>query len=438
MLPFIPRTISQSSFSPYLFIGINIASSVNKLEIAMIQVDSPSPGTPITLIKSMSFDLPREICEAYRKIRHRLQNSEKSSRSTSQSEAQIDVNDNLVLCEDREVLLLRSLIVSVQEEAVRELLHEAQLSIAEITAVTLANTGFVFCPKGIRETPCYFNVNDGEELAKKLRANVVHSFFFENLNQVFDCHPFSLAYWLLLSDKTTGQLFIDFGKSLRWFYLPPTGNDSPLQVEIKYRDVIGCGSLLDAITQEITRGKQDFDEGGNLSIQGKVSRNLLSLWDSKYHFFQSHYSPFLLNESFYTEAQREALNNSSSLDVLCAASHWIVQNLENSLVENLDYFSSSCPIITTGASLQNTLLKRLIEEKFAKFKLRRLASYGFIEDSFDAIATAILGLLVNPCCPPTSSQTQTFPPRKMIPGGVLSTTRDSFHSFHSYMKKKKA
>lgn len=432
MLSFTQRNYYNSSSSQNFFIGINIASSINKLEIAVIKVDSPSPGTPITLIKSMSFDLPHEIGEAYKKIKHRLQNSCSIPQNSS---SKIRFNDDFDQFQDRDIQLLRSLVVSVQEEAVRELLREAQLSIENITAVTLANTGFDYCQTGTGESPRYYNVNDGKELAKKLHTNVIHSFFYANSTQKFH-HQLSIPYWLLLSDKNSERIFIDFGKSLRWFYLPRASKVSLFQAEVKYREVTSCGSLLDAITQKVTLGKQVVDNEGKLSTKGNLSSDLLTLWDSKYHFVQSHYPPYHLNKIFYADVLSDALNNTPPYDVLNTASHWIVHNLENSLVENLDVFSSSCPIIVTGASLHNSLLKRLTNEKFEKFELRRLASYGFIEDSFDAIATSLLGLLVEPCNPPKPSHSQTFAPRKLIPGGVLTTSQDSFQLFRSYQKKR--
>lgn len=436
MLPFIERNNSNSAPSHYLFIGINIASSINKLEVAIVKINTPSPGTPITLIKSMSFDLPQEIGEAYIHIKHKLQYSEKNASSIPQSNAKIQFNEDFDGSKDREIQLLRSLIVSVQEEAVRELLREVQLSIEHITAVTLANTGFVYSQTGTEASPRYFNVNDGIELAQKLRTNVIHSFFYENASQ--ESQPqLSLPYWALLSDKHTEQIFIDFGKTLRWYYLPRANNASLFQAEVKYREVTSCGSLLDAITHEATQGKQVVDNGGELSMKGNLSRDLLTLWESKYKFLRSHYPPYQLNEIFYVDVLRDALNNTPPNDVLNAASHWIAQNLENSLVENLDRFSS-CPIIVTGAALHNSLLKRLVREKFEKFGLRRLASYGFLEDSFDAVATSVLGLLVAPCNSPKPSQSQTFAPRKMIPGGVLSTSQDSFQRFRSYLKERTA
>lgn len=437
MLPFVERNISNSAPSRYFFIGINIASSINKLEVAIVKIDTPSPGTPITLIKSMSFDLPQEIGEAYIKIKHKLQNSEKINTSRRQSNANIQFNEDFDRSEDREIQLLRSLIVSVQEEAVRELLREVQLSIEHITAVTLANTGFVYSQSGTEASPRYFNVNDGKELAQKLRTNVIHSFFYENALQE-SLRQLSLPYWTLLSDKNTERIFIDFGKTLRWYYLPRANNASLFQAEVKYREVISCGSLLDSITQEATQGKQVVDNGGELSMKGNLSRDLLTLWESKYNFLQTHHPSYQQNELFYVDVLRDALNNTSPSDVLNSASHWIVQNLENSLVENLDRFSSSCPIIITGAALHNSLLKRLIREKFEKFELRRLASYGFLEDSFDAVATSVLGLLVAPCNSPKRYQSQTFAPRKMIPGGVLSTSQDSFQRFRSYLKERTA
>ena len=64
------------------------------------------------------------------------------------------------------------------------------------------------------------------------------------------------------------------------------------------------------------------------------------------------------------------------------------------------------------------------------------ALQDFKQDSFDAIATSLLGLLVEPCNPPKPSHSQTFAPRKLIPGGVLTTSQDSFQLFRSYQKKR--
>lgn len=414
----------SSANASYWFIGINISSGVRKLEASLIGTNSSKDGSPIVLATSVSFDLPYEITRAYEELKQTLRieselfstrtqalgknsgdreigrwQSKNCFSSKAAEDEQGTVSSSLVRFSE-----IRGLITALEEEAINELLREVKVQRDEIIAIVVSDPG-IWIPTGLSEERTLFlEMSDGYLLSKKTGLNVVDSLI--DLDEPTARQNYLISpYWTLLSNSERGKLIVDLGETARWYYIPSHKNSSSDSWKrLIFNEVVSCGFLLDLLTKQATKGEAEIDLGGKLSVQGRCinevlerwrneSRNLMNQGETTAKYFISPSSK-IFNESFYIERLVNFDLKISSVDALCTAVNWIADRVVESIRENEAEFSEQAyDVVLTGGAKQNGLLFSKLAAGLAPRSVHLLNEYGsFLEDSFDSVAVALLGI----------------------------------------------
>ncbi len=413
---FLKGNLSSSLIGSFFFIGINISSNVRKLEASIIGTMSSKKNSPIVLYKSVSFDLPEEISQTYDELNRILRVKELYDDTGEDKENVLSkyisstTKKTFAAREEEEFFSslaklsnLRAMISVVQEEAVSELLKDWDSSKDSVVTVAISDPGFWLFSYNWDKRPVYFSLSDSYALSQKTGFNVVDSLIPNN--PALDRHGLLLfPYWILLGNFDRGKLVVDLGNSARWFFIPPSGNNYEMKENLYYSNVIPCGSILDVLTKQATKGESSIDIGGKLSVQGRCDFELLEFWRKGIeancrigdNFCDKDNSPsYLLNEMFYLERLSRYSRKVSSVDALCSAVHMISERIIDSIrVKEQFYADLAYDVILTGAARQNGLLYSKLSTVLAPQGAHSLDEYGgYNGDSFDSVALAVLGLL---------------------------------------------
>jgi anhydro-N-acetylmuramic acid kinase len=128
--------------------------------------------------------------------------------------------------------------------------------------------------------------------------------------------------WLLLRGEGQDRIAVNLGGIINLTNLPRGGDLSAVQAF----DVGPGNILLDRLAQELTRGKDRYDAGGRLAVQGRQIKALLRHWAN--HPFLKRVPPKStgreeFGEQFVQESLELAARKGwSVLDVLCSATHF--------------------------------------------------------------------------------------------------------------------
>lgn len=398
---YIKGTLKNNPNIPFYFIGINISSSVRKLEAALVGVSGPDIGAEIFLYKSIAFDLPPEIIKTFEDFKISLSSDKKSCGGNVQDSKTLNASFKLSEETQKSSLIslseLRVMLTLVLEEAVSELLSETGITRSAIVTITVNSPDVKINSPLWEEQNCIFSLVDSSSLAQKSGINVIDSLNF--VDGVTLKHSIlKLPYWVLLGNNEKGKLVVDLGETARWFYLPSAQVDSDSWKHIQYDEVCACGSLLNLLTKNTTKGETDLDVGGKLSVQGQCVSELLSYWQSDQdHEFMSgntNSSCGALEEGYLVDKLLSFNSKVSSIDVLCTAVHWIADSIIQSVKKNHWYENKdSYDVVLIGAARQNGLLFNRLLMNFEARTIHSLHEYGdFVEDSFDSIAVSLLGV----------------------------------------------
>jgi len=367
---------------PFRFIGVHVSSSVRKLEAALIGTATLESGAPITLEKSVSFDLPQEIADAFEELQIEI----KKSRAGSASASETSQTSSIL----RSIAFLRDAISSIEEEAIDETLADTCVEKKDVVAVVVNDPILLLNnPSDVSASPIRLSLGNAANLAFKTGLNVVDS-FFATPDAPEGALPLatSFPYWILLGEGERDKLLLDLGETARFTYLPSSANDSNSWKKIVAKSFVPCGSLLNALTLQMTKGASLVDVGGKLSVQGRCSNELLDAWRE---VATKEQDP--LDKDAYLTALHSVNAQASSIDALCTAACFIADQTYETIQSYLSKFSDSFDLIVVGGAKQNGLLLSKLSALFKSRPCRSLAEYGYLEDSFDAAAVATLGAL---------------------------------------------
>ncbi len=411
------------------FVGLHISSSVRKLEAAIIACNGSRPGALLTLQKNVSFDLPNELVDFYEETLEvvRLEQDDEFQKHYSSSDyagfgqffpkqpssSKVRKKSGGMSSLSR-LSLLRTMTTSVQKEAIFELLADSSVASDRIVAVAANDPGIWIVANEVESSEYRYSMSDGGLLASQTGMNVFSSFFTSDCSSLgrersLLCFP----YWILLSDHDKARLLIDLGETARWTYIPSSRALNSWNDTFS-REVIPCGSLLNLFTLQATKGESLIDVGGRLSVQGQRPNELLEFWEQfqrqtdgnrklppRYYAFSR---AGVLNELFYFDSLKSASQKFSSLDALCGSVYWIAEQIKKSVDLNAQLLKEPYDIVLTGGAKQNGLLFSRLSDLFGSDAFHNLSELGFLEDSFDAVAVAILAALCSIGTSTTPSQ----------------------------------
>ena len=425
----------------FWFVGLHLSSSARKLECALLGVDTLRSNSSIVLQKSVSFDIPEEIAATYHAIRREIELEHDKINQASSPESQLGATNVRVRAPKQttssssltRTLLLRNMIASIQEEALNELLADGEVPRNQVVAVVVNDPGLWMKSFDSERQYSYLPLTDAGLLAERTGLNVLDALYAKEWTPTGRGNPFLLLpYWILLGSGTSDKVVVDLGERARWHFLPSSDKDQDSWRRAFTCEASPCGALLNLFARESSKGKVCVDVGGKLSVQGRKSQDLLTYWQKFASDIASskstHYSPLLPvpSEDDFVEALDRFDSKVSSLDALCTAVHWIADSLATSLHENADRIGNSFDFIITGATKQNGLLFSRVSQLLPPSTPQSLNDFGFPEDSFDAIAVAVLGMLFASKIP-AASPTLTSTPRERVLGRVTPGSPEAWN-----------
>jgi len=410
------RSLKKESEPLRWFAGISVSSDCRRIESSMIGVHGHGSGAPLEIRKSMSFDLPQEITNSFNELQESLSDGFRDpSEPTVKPEGVVDAT--LFLHVARE-------LASVEEEAFEELLSESRLGNGDVLALGVHDPGVRrLTPHGV----FYQSLCDASFLAEQTGMNIVDAFPAQDIASRGRGGPiFALPTWIFLKSEDRSRLLLDLGRTARFTFLPQAVNSFSCQ-QIDRRDIVPCGSLLDALTWELTQGKQAVDLGGKLTVQGcQIPELLVEL-----RFLAKNplaWNPFGLSpRPFLTTAVRKTTSGHSYQDVLCTASCFVAEMISEKIQVKFEEWGPDVEILLMGSARQHGMLPNLISSALQHRPLSSITQFGFPSETFDSLCVALLTLMsadrIPSSLPHLSGADTAKPLGRLTPGSVANWQR---------------
>jgi anhydro-N-acetylmuramic acid kinase len=325
----------------------------------------------------MSFDLPAEIAESY----HQLLTSLEAT-SPPKIFSRFDA--------------LSEELVGVEEEALDELLAESRIPKAELLAVGLLDPGWWSVGEHSR---MYRSLSCPDMLAERTGISVVDSFSSRDIACGGTGGPLlPFPAWIVLCSEEKDRVLIDLGKTARLTFLP-SAKQTMAHQKIEFREICPCGSLLDELTSQLTRGKTGIDSGGHLTVQGKHIPALLSRWNElskkeRTSHSKNVWTPTGISPKPLIQLARDqaTLENWSIRDILCTAAYFIAESVAREIESRYAKSKSNAEILLIGGACGHGLLLSRLGKHLEGWTQQSVKECGIATDSFAAVCVAILTL----------------------------------------------
>ncbi|MDO5554887.1 MAG: anhydro-N-acetylmuramic acid kinase [Planctomycetia bacterium] len=266
-------------------------------------------------------------------------------------------------------------------------------------------------------------------LAQRTGFTLLDGFEEDGVSRLGHGCPFqSFLCRLLLSCSERTSILVNLGRSVHLTLLPAEGLPADTD-ELQRQELFPCGDLLDALTERATGGRLGYDDGGRLSVQGRVVPDVVSLFRRSYRVWREECLRDRGGIVGYERAMTSFLLRSldvesgpsrwHDLDILCSAVNWIAEEIVASL-RRVGGSPAHLNLILSGGGVRNALLRCLIARSFSPEQVRLLPDLGFPDDSFDAVILALWAALVAWRLPeqltPEHSPSGGFPRARITPG----------------------
>jgi len=376
------RGVRKSSDAVRWFAGVSITSTCQRIESAMIGVHGRGSGAPIEIRKTISFDVPREIVDAFHDLQGTLYHQEQERTSEKNGDVKIPASLSLHLAHE---------LASIEEEAIQELVSESKLTVNDVLATGVSDPGLrVATVHGI----FYQGLSNASRLAERTGMNIIDSFPAQDIAAGGNGGPLlPLPAWIFLKSETSPRILLDLGRTARLTFLPRAENAFSHQ-KIRQIDVIPCGSLLDTLVWQLTGGKTAIDTSGRFAVQGCQSPQLLSALRAALPAKEDWSSAGLRPDRYLHIADRAAKERLSHQDILCTVSGFIAETVAGQVL-NMTRGTGSCEpeLLIQGSGQQHGLLMNSLATQLQKRSLVPISQLGIPVDTFDALCTAMLALL---------------------------------------------
>ena len=370
---------------PRWFAGLHITSDCRRIEAALIGVHGRGDGAPIECRQSMAFDLPAEIIDCY----HQLFAEQGSDSSVSAFQV------------SSRFTTLSQELTGVEEEALDELLAESRIPKAEILAVGLQDPGW-WDIEG--PTRMYRSLSCPDSLAERTGISIVDSFPARDVACGGAGGPLlPFPAWIVLCCEEKNRVLLDLGKTARLTFLP-SAKQPAAHEQIDFKEICPCGSLLDELTVQLTRGKAGIDSGGHLTVQGKHLPSLLNYWNEFSKRMPSKNAGTVHSKNVWTPAgispkhlirfalEQAASENWSIRDILCTAAYFIAESIAREVENRYGKRKSATEVLLTGGGCGHGLLLSRLGKNLDGWTQKTIKDCGVAGDSFDAVCVAILAL----------------------------------------------
>ncbi|MDR3108582.1 MAG: anhydro-N-acetylmuramic acid kinase [Planctomycetaceae bacterium] len=384
----INNTAVKDSRSPRWFVGVSVSGDASRLDAAVVGVHGQGSGAPLEIRKAMSFDMPDDLVTLFDKIMLSLSNDDDDNAIAKP----VTYHDGFPKhCNSEEKHSLIRDVTSLEEEAIQELLSESHLHPSDIIAVGVSDPGIrQYYANGQH----YESLSSPELLAQRTGLNIIDSFPARDIAAGGQGGPlFAFPAWVLLKSAEKDRVLIDLGNVAKTTWIPRSTSLIAAN-KIEHHDIVPCGLLLDSLTYQLTKGVQTIDQGGRLTVQGCQIPELLTTWRSLASN-ELVWNPYGISPEPYL---RESVGKSGASwairDVLCTATHLIAEETAAVVLQAMQTSGNGdAEIILTGGAAQHGLLLSRLTTLLDNRPLIPISRLGIASDTFDALCTAILGVM---------------------------------------------
>jgi anhydro-N-acetylmuramic acid kinase len=196
--------------------------------------------------------------------------------------------------------------------------------------------------------------------------------------------------YLLFRDKEKGRALQNIGGIANVTFIPPGASLE----DITAFDTGPGNMVMDRITQIITQGRLNFDEGGRLAAKGQVREDLLlELLDHPYlkkpppkstgrEDFGSTFT-----EGLYKEAKK---NPCDDLSLLATVTAFTAKSIEEGYRRFILPRHPIHEVIIYGGGSENETLVRFLKEFLHPIPVRRTEDFGIPSEAKEALSFAVL------------------------------------------------
>jgi len=205
--------------------------------------------------------------------------------------------------------------------------------------------------------------------------------------------PITLPDYLLFHHPEENRALIHLGSLARLTYLPAGGR---LAQTLSF-DVCPCNALLDGLMQQLTAGKEAFDQGGKHGVQGCCIEALLQRWHAHSYFLRRPPKSMARQNfagEFVSQAVQMAHQASLSLhDVVCTATHFVSRTIGEAIRRFLPKDVPLQHVLLSGGGVRNGLLWHLLEQQLAGITLDKTDRFGVPSEARKALGFGMLAAL---------------------------------------------
>lgn len=278
-------------------------------------------------------------------------------------------------------------------EAVRRVTQSAGHRLEDV--LVIASSGQTVWHAPGAAPPHTLQLGAAPVVAERTGVSVVSDFRWGDLAAGGQGAPLvALTDWLTFSSTQQTRLAVNLGGIVNITFLPRGGRSE----QVVAFDVGPGNILLDALVETLTGGRNRFDTGGSLAVQGRVIKPLLRYW-AAHPFFERPPPKTTGREefgaAFVTESLKLAARKGWAVrDMLCTATGFVADCLADAVARFLPARPGIDEIIVGGGGVHNGFLIRLIGERFRGIPLRRTDDLGLPVDAREAVAFASLACLM--------------------------------------------
>ena len=220
---------------------------------------------------------------------------------------------------------------------------------------------------------------------------------------VGDFRPSDMAYggqgaplvpyvdFILFSSRDKGRILLNLGGIANITVLKAGGKDE----DVFAFDTGPANVLIDETVRIITDGRQSFDNGGNLALQGKVDEKWLDEIISRDAYLLKK-PPKSTGREYYTkefamDLYRQGIKRGlDNLSILATITAYTAKSIKNQIDEfALDKIKID-ELYVSGGGAHNQMIMKLLSE-YVEADVKNVESLEFSGDAKEAIAFAILG-----------------------------------------------
>lgn len=356
----------ESFMEPRWIVGVHVAMDGHTLAGVLLQLRGHGLALQVELAAHRTQTLPNDYAEGWARFA-----SEEQACRPLPAELQATLSQTIA-----------ELIVQLltQKKRASQLVHTIGLTDAGLWNTTA---------EANRQ---YHPIADAHLLAELTGLNVVGAFPARDLSQGGLGGPlFALPQWVLLRDLQRQRVLVELDQSIQITSIPKFLYGQSSGEVLSWQVGPGIG-LLNALVQHFTEGQATHDAKGHLAVHGRCLPALLAellevkqrpppCWSPEEVESEQVFQQIL----DYQQRQPASLN-----DLLCTASHFLVQLIARSVKQFLPQEMHAAELLLAGSGQDNGMLLSELYQTLPGMRIRRLRDCGIADAVLPPACAALL------------------------------------------------